>query len=214
VADDAASFLTRWSRRKAGARAGVTLSAEPMPAEAPPPALLPVANAAPCVDVAPARSEASQPPATESPPPPSMADVALLTRDSDYTRYLGSTVRPEVRNAALKQLFTDPHFNVMDGLDTYIGDYNTPDPLPAGMLRQMVQSQLLGLFDDDVETQAQKAAGPAVTTPAAPFPVATPTADPTPLAADENPDLQLQPDDGAGRPGAEPGAGAHTGRPD
>jgi hypothetical protein len=176
--------------------------------------LLPVKPAAPCVDLAEVRSEAGQPAASESPPPPSMADVALLTRDSDYTRYLGSTVRPEVRNAALRQLFTDPHFNVMDGLDTYIGDYNTPDPLPAGMLRQMVQSQLLGLFDDDVETQAENPAAPAVTACAAPCPVATPTADSTPLAADENPDLQLQPDDGAGRRGAEPGAGAHAGCPD
>jgi hypothetical protein len=58
-------------------------------------------------------------------------------------------VAPEVKNAALKKLFTDPHFNVMDGLDTYIDDYGKPDPLPAGMLRRMAQSQLLGLFDDD-----------------------------------------------------------------
>jgi hypothetical protein len=33
-----------------------------------------------------------------------------------------------VRNAALKKLFTDPHFNVMDGLDVYIDDYGKPDP--------------------------------------------------------------------------------------
>jgi hypothetical protein len=129
--------------------------------------------------------------------------VALLTRDADYTRYLGSAVSPDVKNAALKHLFTDPHFNVMDGLDIYIGDYNTPDPLPAGMLRQMVQSQLLGLFDDEVEAGASPQPAPA-----------TLTADPIPLAADENPDLQLQPDDAAGRPGPEPGAGAHAGRPD
>jgi hypothetical protein len=33
----------------------------------------------------------------------------------------------------------------MDGLDIYIGDYNTPDPLPAGMLAKMVGAQFLGL---------------------------------------------------------------------
>jgi hypothetical protein len=60
-------------------------------------------------------------------------------------------VAPEVKNAALKKLFTDPHFNVMDGLDTYIDDYGQPDPLPPGMLRRMAQSQLLGLFDDEDE---------------------------------------------------------------
>ena len=43
----------------------------------------------------------------------------------------------DVRNAAMKKLFADPHFNVMDGLDIYIGDYTQPDPLPEGMLAQM-----------------------------------------------------------------------------
>jgi hypothetical protein len=150
--------------------------------------------------------------AKPAPPPPTMADVALLTRDADYTRFLGGSVSPEVKNAALKHLFTDPHFNVMDGLDIYIGDYNTPDPMPAGMLRQMVQSQLLGLFDDEVEADTKPLVAVTADDPAAPAPM--PTADPTLLAADENPDLQLQPDDDAGRSGAEAGPGAHAGRPD
>ena len=71
-----------------------------------------------------------------------------------------------MKNAALKKLFTDPHFNVMDGLDTYIDDYGKPDPLPAGMLRKMAQSQLLGLFAD--EDKAEAADGPRPTTAAAP----------------------------------------------
>lgn len=60
-------------------------------------------------------------------------------------------VSPEVRNAAMKKLFADPQFNVMDGLDTYIDDYARPDPLPAAMLRQMASAQFLKLFDDDNE---------------------------------------------------------------
>ena len=206
MADDTDSFLSRWSRRKAGVRADVAAPTEatvgevaqslPLPLPLPTATALPTAEAVETVEARPGPASAAE---TQPPPPPTMADVALLTRDSDYTRYLGGNVNPEVKNAALKHLFTDPHFKVMDGLDTYIGDYNTPDPLPPGMLRQMVQSQLLGLFDDEVE--------------AAPEPTPL-TADPTPLAADENPDLQLQPDDGAGRHGAETGAGAHPGRPD
>ena len=43
-------------------------------------------------------------------------------------------------------MFTDPHFNIMDGLDIYIGDYSKPDPLPPGMLERMVQSDMLNLF--------------------------------------------------------------------
>jgi hypothetical protein len=46
----------------------------------------------------------------------------------------------------MKKLFSDPHYNIMDGLDIYIGDYSKEDPLPPGMLEKMVQSSMLGLF--------------------------------------------------------------------
>ena len=97
-----------------------------------------------------------------------------------------------MKNAALKKLFTDPHFNVMDGLDTYIDDYGKPDPMPEGMLRQMVQSQFLGLFADEREASRGRWRPP--------LPHAAPR--PTPTAkfpADEDADLRLQPDDAAGR---------------
>jgi hypothetical protein len=61
-------------------------------------------------------------------------------------------VDPAVQQAALKKMFTDPHFNVMDGLDIYIDDYSKPDPLPAGMLERMVQSKMLNLFGKDEVT--------------------------------------------------------------
>jgi hypothetical protein len=218
MADDADSFLSRWSRRKAGVRAGVALPAEPAAAEesgalAPAETTAPDAAAlAPRETPVPQATVDSAPPAV--PPPPTLADVARLTRDADHTPYLAGNVSPEVRNAALRHLFTDPHFNVMDGLDIYVGDYNTPDPLPAGMLRQMVQSRLLGLFDDEdqADPEADATAPPGVIIPPPMAP--PPPADPTLPSADENPDLQLQPDDDAGRPGAEPGTGAHAGRPD
>jgi hypothetical protein len=121
-------------------------------------------------------------------PPPTLDEVALLRPDSDFRRFIAPGVDTGVRNAALKKLFTDPHFNAMDGLDTYIDDYGKPDPLPEGMLRRMAQSNFLGLFTDAE---------------------ATPAAKPEP---DENPDLRLQPNDAAGRPGAEPGPGEDAGR--
>jgi hypothetical protein len=67
-------------------------------------------------------------------------------------------VDPTVRQAALKKMFTDPHFNVMDGLDIYIGDYSKPDPLPPGMLERMAQSDMLGLFSktDDAPAEGEK----------------------------------------------------------
>lgn len=191
---DDSGFLSRWSRRKALVRQGVA-PAEPVPpppvvAPASPPAALPVPPAA-------AQGEPAAPPA---PPPPTLADVALLTRDSDYTRFVAPGVDTGVKNAALKQLFTDPHFNVMDGLDTYIDDYGIPDPLPAGMLRQMAQSQFLGLFADEAPTPDAAATA---------APISTPLAQATP---DEDAALRLQPHDAAGPAGAGEGPGPDAGR--
>jgi hypothetical protein len=173
---------------------------------------------------APAPGEPSATTAPVAVPPPTLEDVALLTRDSDYTKFVAGGVTPEVRNAALKKLFSDPQFNVMDGLDTYVDDYHTPDPLPAGMLRRMVQSQMLGLFADEAPAAgavpaATERTDPAPAAPAddrAPVapaddraPVAAPS--PTEPACHEDLDLQLQPDDDAGRAGPAPGPGADAG---
>ncbi len=66
-----------------------------------------------------------------------MKDVASLAPDSDYSLFLASGVDKTVRRAAMKKLFSDPHFNVMDGLDIYIDDYTKPSPLPPGMLEAL-----------------------------------------------------------------------------
>ena len=133
-------FLGRWSRRKQEVREGKPVEEPPAPAAVAPPAVaapLPVAAAA-----APA-------PADEAPPPPSLADAQALTPASDFTPFVDRAVSPEVRNLAMKKLFADPHFNVMDGLDIYVGDYTQPDPLPEGMLRKMVGAHALGFFDHE-----------------------------------------------------------------
>lgn len=185
-------FLARWSRRKTQ-----TLRGEPPP-EPPLPAAAPLAAAPVLPDAA--RAEAAAEPAAETPdPPPTLADVEQLTPAADFSRFVKADVDSGVKNAALKKLFADPHYNVMDGLDIYIGDYNTPDPLPKSMLRQMVQSRLLGLFDDEPEA-------PAAPTPPASAATLAPPAPPAETLPDEDPDLRLQPDDAAGR--AEPRAGA------
>jgi hypothetical protein len=62
-------------------------------------------------------------------------------------------VDPAVQQAAMKKMFTDPHFNVMDGLDIYIDDYSKSDPIPLEMLKRMVQSDMLNLFRKDKEEE-------------------------------------------------------------
>jgi hypothetical protein len=132
------------------------------------------------------------------PPSPTLEDVSRLTPQSDFGRFVRPGVDPAVKNAALKTLFSDPHFNLMDGLDTYIDDYGKPDPLPPGMLRQMAQSHFLRLFDDEPGASALAPAAPVVPVVHAehvpPAQPTTPPPEPTgPL--DENADLRLQPDD-------------------
>ena len=70
-----------------------------------------------------------------------MPALDKLTPDSDYRGFFHPKVDEKLRRAALRKLFSDPHFNVMDGLDVYIDDYSKPDPLPAGMLAQLKQAQ-------------------------------------------------------------------------
>ena len=173
---------------------------------------------------------AAQPAATTAPALPTMSDVPGLDRHSDYTRFMASGVDPGVKNAALKKLFADPHFNVMDGLDTYIDDYNTPDPLPLSMLRKMAQSKFLGLFDDEVAQNADLNTDPMADEPADPQAAAlrmpdarsdnapdnTPDTIPEPLATstaptDEDASLRLQQDPATGPPGADQGPGPGAG---
>jgi hypothetical protein len=191
VSDRDDGFLARWSKRKVALREGRPLPAEPV---APPPAAQPAPVPAEPAAASPVATAAEPAPAPPAAPPPTLDEVAQLTRESDYRRFVAPDVDPAVRNAALKKLFADPQFNVMDGLDTYIDDYGKPDPLPASMLRKMVQSVALGLFDD--EEQEPQAPRPPQTTP----------------RDDQDPAVRLQPDDAAGPGRAAGGPGEDAGR--
>ena len=182
-----AGFLLRWSRRKAQVQGVETIvpDAQALP-------VAPVDKGPPVVDTAAVID------APSAPPPPTMADVALLDRGSDYARFIAAGVDEGVKRAAMKKLFADPHFNLMDGLDTYIDDYGKPDPIPLAMLRQMNQSKFLRLFDDEDEEEKKRAELPA---PAAPT-------EETPSPHDDDADLRLQQDHAVGQPEPDQGPGA------
>jgi hypothetical protein len=123
--------LKRWSRRKlAAARA----------AQAPAGAAQPVPPATPPAIPVPPPAE---PPAaaTDAPPAPPLPPVETLTFDSDFTAYLQPKVEEALRRQALRKLFRDPRFNVMDGLDVYIDDYSLPDPVSPELLKEMVHAR-------------------------------------------------------------------------
>ena len=226
-------FLGRWSRRKAEVREGRLPSDPPSSEPSASPSLAeraPTERSGPSAPGDPLPTSAAPPAvggggppdAPAAPPAPTLADAQALTPESDFRRFVAPDVAPEVRNTAMKKLFADPHFNVMDGLDVYIDDYNRPDPLPAAMLREMSSARFLGLVQDEPAAAAGKAAPDPMPAAQAPAPavarddadgpgvsdVAQSGASETPTDhVRPNPDLQLQPDDAARREGVGPGPG-------
>ena len=124
--DSREGFLGRWSRVKTEARQ----------AEAAPPVPAP-----------------SQPAADDE--PPALPPVEELTLDSDFSGFFHPKVDENLRRSALRKLFSDPHFNVMDGLDTYIDDYSKTEPIPAAMLAGLKQAQNIFAWAAETEEEAQ-----------------------------------------------------------
>lgn len=141
------TFLGRWSQRKQAVREGKALDE---PIAKPVPAVVPLQAV---TTEEPPSALAAQAPA--APPPPSLEDVKDLTPQSNFAPFVARDVAPEVRNAAMKKLFADPHYNVMDRLDIYIDDYSKPDPLPDSMLRQMASAKFLKLFEEDEQDETE-----------------------------------------------------------
>ena len=107
----------------------------------------------------PAEKPPAQPAADPKAPAPELPPLDKLTFDSDYRDFFHPKVDEGLRRAALKKLFSDPHFNVMDGLDTYIDDYSKNDPIPAEMLAQMKSAQkILGWAKEDAEKRDKEEA--------------------------------------------------------
>ena len=130
------SFLRRWSRLKSTPEAGTDR---------------PTADVAPVETTAPSSAADTDAPPPQPPPP-----VESLTPESDFTPFMQADIDPGLRRSALRKLFEDPRFNVMDGLDVYIDDYSKPDPLPEGWLEKMNQVARLGVFQPKEEQEDQE----------------------------------------------------------
>jgi hypothetical protein len=155
-------FLRRWSRLKSHADSAQPGSPRDV-VHAPPRAadgagaslqradelqaldLPPVAQTAPHPPVAPSMPDAA--PRTQ----PSLEDVAALGPDSDFSAFVSQGVDKTVQRLAMKKLFSDPHFSILDGLDVYIDDYTKADPIPAAMLASLdhAKSMFSRLTEDE-----------------------------------------------------------------
>jgi hypothetical protein len=165
-------FLGRWSERKQALRQGKAIDEE----------LHALAGKAPAVSD-PQQAPASAP--LPTPAAPTLEEAQALSSDSDFRPFVSRELAPEVRNTALKKLFADPHFGVMDRMDVYIDDYSQADPLPESMLRKMASASFLGLFQDEPD-------------PAKPVSLQDNKVREAGNNHDDT-DLRLQPNDGAGR---------------
>jgi len=127
-------------------------------------------------------------------PEVALPPIESLTIDSDFTAFLQPKVDEALKRKALKKLFGDPHFNVMDRLDVYIDDYSQPDPLAPEIARQLVQARMIldarptrinaqGILEDVPPAEGESPAGKVAQdgAPAEP-PTAGPTALPVPGA--------------------------------
>jgi hypothetical protein len=141
---DREHFLARWSRRKLEA-----------PADAP------AVSAPPGTALDPAQG--AQP--VESPPLPGLDSLDGLA--SDYRGFMRAGVDDGLRRDALKKLFTDPHFNKMDGLDVYIEDYSIESPIPDAMLCGLNQARSLFLLEEKRDAVPGGPQPPAVERPPA-----------------------------------------------
>ena len=128
------NFLRRWSRLKRD-----------------PPTPKDVAAAAP---QQPAGASGAAPAAEPLP------TLESLDFSSDFSVFMAHEVEDGLRRAALQKLFHAKHFNVMDGLDVYIDDYNSFEPIGEELLNNLNQARGL-LFDDPSEALEVAEAAPA-----------------------------------------------------
>lgn len=108
------AFLSRWSRLK-------KTGGEPDVAQAP--------------IIAPIETEKTPIPAAQNAPiseeiSPDLPSIESLTSDSDFAAFMQPKVPDALKRQALKKLFAQPQFNVMDGLDVYVDDYSVSVPIP------------------------------------------------------------------------------------
>ena len=126
MAQDNETFLRRWSRLK---REEEKKASAPQKTEAS------------------SKEEAAQAKAEAPPLPP----VETLTPQSDFTPFMHPKVTDAVRRVALKKLFNDPHFNVIDPNEPFSGDWTVAEPIGPDLMKTLNQARTHLLNDEERE---------------------------------------------------------------
>ena len=149
-------FFRRWARLKSS---GPAEGEEPAPAFAPQPRPVTGAPAPQAVPAARGAVSTTAEVADNRAQPqralPTLEDAAQLTPDADFSAFVAKGVDKSVQRLALKALFADPHFKLIDGLDVYMSDYNKASPLTPVMLASLQHAQgLVARLLDDRQQEA------------------------------------------------------------
>lgn len=154
------NFLSRWSKRKLEVRAQEKLSEEAPLAQAKAPlASINPESETQATELA-AASNPAQPVHQPELPLPTEADLLAVKQGGDIRAFMVDKVSTELKNKAFKALFSRPEFNVMDGLDIYIDDYNKFTPLSKEDIGKMTLSkQLLSRPDLEIPKKGGIEAG-------------------------------------------------------
>jgi hypothetical protein len=85
-----------------------------------------------------------------------LLDTAIPVHKEDLEEALPPLVEEGVKRAALKKLFADPRFNVIDYMDVYIDDYTNLESIPPEMLATLkhARTTLFGRGEEKPEAEA------------------------------------------------------------
>ena len=109
--------LSRWSRLKRAAADEQAVRAEPIKALVASETGKDGQSSSAKIDAASNAEYADLPP------------ISAISLAEDFTPFMQAKVPQALKQQALKALFREPHFNVMDGLDIYIDDYTVFEPI-------------------------------------------------------------------------------------
>lgn len=140
VADGQEDFLARWSRRKLDARGADTEAPGNEPLAVTPPEL-------PAADPERELTDADMPP------------IETLGEDSDFSPFLSPGVSDNLRQKALRKLFSQPAYNITDGLNDYDEDFTQF----AG-LGSIITHEMKRMLQRELEAEKRKAESPDVQT--------------------------------------------------
>jgi hypothetical protein len=149
-------FLSRWSRRKQASR---EQSSEPAVAPDEGTAAHPLVETQAAVE--PAGHTEEGPPRDE---PPELPPLESLTEESDFSAFMHAAVDPALRRLALRKMWGNPKYGIVDSLDPFRADFAAFTPLGDIVTSDMkFHAERLLRKELEKAAEAAEAAGTAAT---------------------------------------------------